>query len=136
MKRLSVLLLVALAFVCFSAPAIAEPNPKILTGPYGPHKYWTDTDRKVPVVRYCDIGEPYDGYLAFAWIRYTFDEQGNYTGTKVEIWKNRCLMNRLHYTKAQRQRVTLHELYHAMGWMHFEGSPDPSAPNYNAAYYP
>jgi hypothetical protein len=107
-------------------------------GPVGPHRFLVDTDRKVAVHRYCDYAPPYyenrtptNTYLAFVRYRYVYDSEGRYTETEAEIWINRCYLNRLHYSAEQRERVKEHEIAHALGWMHWEGSP-----LINAAYYP
>ena len=128
MKR--ILLLVLLFLLASTPPALAWSfgdgvRYAQLRPPFGPHGGATDTDRRVPIFRYC---KPRGERLAFT--RYRAENSGPYE-MRTRIYINRCKLDRLNAGEKDRRQVKLHEKAHVKGFRHYEGSPGT-----NAAYYP
>lgn len=92
-----------------------------------------DSDGKVPVKEVCDMGLNPNGNHWFGvhkeWtIR---DSSGKYLRTEYVILINRCYLDSQGAGPTDRAVWIAHEKAHALGFQHYQGTPQT-----NAAYYP
>lgn len=102
-----------------------------------------DTDGDVPLIWECMVPQPakYDGtgVARTGWTTVVTHREGSRETPEYrnEVHLDRCLVEWLGGGPLDLLRIYRHEMAHAKdGREHYEGSPDPRAPNYNAAYWP